>query len=99
MAPSLQLFDTATITQHHRMFKGFGPFHEEHILLKTQTRIRALQARWKQAKNLPEAEVVFLWNDTRKELFPCGCGNSQEGIRRISKTPATHNLFTESLQS
>ncbi len=76
MAPPLQLFDTATITQHQRMFKGLGPFHEEQILLKTQTRIRALQARWKQVKNLSEAELILLWNDTLKELFPCGCRDS-----------------------
>lgn len=98
MTPSLQPLDTDTITQLSMEFKASGPFHEEQVLMETQTRIRALQARWKQVKNLSETELVLLWNDTRKELFPCGCVNSQCAFRRINNVSAINNLFTEPLQ-
>jgi len=99
MTQSFQSIDTMTITQHNRESKTLGPFHEEQVLLETQTRIRALQARWKQVKNLSETELVLLWNDTRKELFPCGCGNSRGKFPRTNNAPATNTLLTEPLQS
>ena len=99
MTPSLQLIDSATITQHNRDYKALDPFHEEQDLLETQARIRALHTRWKQVKRLSETELVHLWNDTRQELFPCGCANSRGEFQRINNAPATNNPFTVPLQS
>ncbi len=54
MRPSLQLIDTATITQHNRNDKALGIFYEAQDFRKAPSRIRALHTGWNQVKKLSE---------------------------------------------
>lgn len=89
MTPSFQVIDTATIAQPNTKVQILDLFPEEHTLLDMQARIRALQTRWEQVKTLSESELIQLWTDTLRELFPCGCTHSRGAIRRVENVSVT----------